>query len=63
MASEQKAKELGWPDTTVDRLAWDQAKAELGTTASVSDLAQRAQRIKIRLLTATEEDEIEQARR
>jgi hypothetical protein len=62
MASEQRAKVIGWPDTTVDRTAWEQAKAELGTTASVSDLAQRAQRIKLRLLSPSE-DEVEQARR
>jgi hypothetical protein len=62
MASEQNTKVLGWPDLTMDQAAWDQAKAELGTTASVSDLAQRAQRIKVRLL-ASSEDEMERERR
>jgi hypothetical protein len=62
-SGEQKAKALGWPDLTVDQRAWEQAKAELGTTASVSDLAQRAQRLKARMLASVEEDEMERARR
>lgn len=39
------------------------AKLTAPEGATISDLAQRAQWIKIRLLTATEEDEMERARR
>lgn len=44
--SEQTAKTLGWPDTTVDRMAWEQAKAELGADADIHALIDRANKLK-----------------
>lgn len=51
-----------WPDLTVDNTAWEMAKAALGSSAPVSEIAQQAQRNKQALL-AQSEDEIERARR
>lgn len=38
-----------WPDFTADNAAFAQAKAELGTGAGYSAIAQRAQSIKLRM--------------
>jgi hypothetical protein len=45
-AGEQTAKAIGWPDTTVDRTAWEQAKAELGADADIHALIDRANKLK-----------------
>jgi hypothetical protein len=44
--SEERAREIGWPDTDVDRRAWEQAKIALGPDATSHALLERAQEIK-----------------
>jgi hypothetical protein len=51
-----------WPNTWKDNEYWKQAKVELGPSASVSELALRAQAIKIRA-NMPAEDDMERLRR
>jgi hypothetical protein len=38
-----------WPDFSIDNRAWELAKVALGADAPTSELAQRAQEIKVAL--------------
>lgn len=44
--SEERQKQMGWPDTDLDRRAWALAKVALGPDAPMSELIARAQEIK-----------------
>jgi hypothetical protein len=51
-----------WPDLAVDQTAWEMAKLQVRSNATISEIAQRAQANKLTLQTEGE-DELEQLRR